>query len=221
MDSDLDMNASTAQSVLGGSHSSPDKSAMRTSDLQASFALRYIHSLCSSIFCPSNALDVSAVENVSGFQIMAALQVLGLSASTSSRSDADDDMLQAATIVPTQPPRDDSWASTASNCSNAFFASYSSCSSLLDRPARCVASLCSVPQGPSDWLPPQKARSPLTACGFRGRPSSAREACDHSAHSGEARPAGPARTASLNSSPYRRTFSSTTLSVPLTPRISG
>jgi hypothetical protein len=35
MDSDLEMKASTASSALGGSHSSPDRSAMGTSGLQA------------------------------------------------------------------------------------------------------------------------------------------------------------------------------------------
>src|SRR4029077_16992988 len=114
-------------------------------------------------------------------------------------------------------------ASTASYCSNAFLASYSSCSSLLDRAARCAASpalnsssafrLASTPKGeitfnsswPNGGLPRHRQNRGNTglhrhsllcrdnAHWCRCLPSSARVACDHTAHTAEAPPEGLAR----------------------------
>src|SRR5215472_9320101 len=54
-------------------------------------------------------------------------------------------------------------ASTASYCSKAFFASYTSCSSLRDGRHVELRRRRSVLPALANWLPPPKARSPLVA----------------------------------------------------------
>src|SRR6185437_11607485 len=120
-------------------------------------------------------------------------------------------------------------ASTASYCSKAFLASYTSCSSLRDRRyiERCRRH--SVLRELADWLPPPMARSPLivlvlrtgllscrrsrcntarhhrsrpckgSAHGCHGRPNTVHAACAHNVRSAGVRPEDPGQRESTPS----------------------
>src|SRR6266849_5329505 len=137
--------------------------------------------------------------------------------------------------VPTRPPPNDSWHLLRRIVQTPSLPRTPVARVCCTRQRAVRRPLRSIPQWPSDWLPPQNARSLLRArhsaygppkhrqsrcstarhrhslpCRGNARwclchPSSAREACAHNAHSGEAPPEGPARH---ESPPWTRHFAS-------------